>query len=163
MSAIQTYSLFFSILCIALITGLFYGYSCSVNPGLAALDDKEYLKAMQSINKAILNPLFFISFIGSLIILPLTAWFLYSPPLTTKFYCLLFSTVIYIFGVFMVTMFANVPLNTILADFSIDTATVSEISSQRLRFEASWNTFHSIRTVAAVISLSLSIIATLIK
>ena len=37
----------------ALITGLLYAYSCSVNIGLGRLADAEYIAAMQSINKAI--------------------------------------------------------------------------------------------------------------
>ena len=42
----------------ALIAGLLYAYSCSVNIGLGRLADAEYISAMQSINKAIQNPLF---------------------------------------------------------------------------------------------------------
>ena len=55
----------------ALVTGLFYGYLVSVNGGLHRLNDSEYVKAMQSINAVIQNPLFFVSFIGPVILLPL--------------------------------------------------------------------------------------------
>lgn len=34
----------------ALIAGLFYGYTCSVNLGLGKLADREYIAAMNSIN-----------------------------------------------------------------------------------------------------------------
>jgi uncharacterized membrane protein len=56
--------LFFTILLSGLVAGLLYAYSCSVNSGLKNLPDAAYLKAMQSINIAIQNPLFFASFLG---------------------------------------------------------------------------------------------------
>ncbi len=54
----------------ALIAGLFYAWSCSVTLGLARLPDTVYIAFMQATNKAILNPVFFISFIGTAILLP---------------------------------------------------------------------------------------------
>ena len=57
-----------------LIAGLFYSYSCSVNPGLAKLPDEGYVAAMQSINREILNPVFFATFIGTLLLLPISTW-----------------------------------------------------------------------------------------
>jgi uncharacterized membrane protein len=58
----------------ALVTGLYFGYSVSVNGGLHRLNDSEYVKAMQSINAAIQNPIFFVSFIGPLLLLPLATF-----------------------------------------------------------------------------------------
>ena len=58
----------------ALVTGLFYGYSVSVNGGLHRLNDSEYVRTMQSINTVIQNSLFFASFIGPVILLPLAAF-----------------------------------------------------------------------------------------
>ena len=69
----QNSLLFLSVLLSGLIMGLLYGYACSVNPGLNKLSDAEYLRAMQSINTAIQNPVFFISFMGTLFILPVTS------------------------------------------------------------------------------------------
>ncbi|MBC8154239.1 MAG: DUF1772 domain-containing protein, partial [Bacteroidetes bacterium] len=62
----------------ALIAGLLYAYSCSVNPGLNRLSDASYLAAMQSINREIQNPVFFLSFLGALVLLPLSTWMLHS-------------------------------------------------------------------------------------
>ena len=66
--------------CTALIAGLLYAYSCSVIPGLKSLPDAEYIVTMQSINKAIQNPVFFISFMGTLVLLPITTYMNYSQP-----------------------------------------------------------------------------------
>lgn len=62
----------------ALIAGLFYAYSCSVNIGLAKLPDSQYIAAMQSINREIQNPAFFLSFIGTLLMLPISTFFQYK-------------------------------------------------------------------------------------
>src|SRR5206468_9628718 len=70
----------------ALIAGLFYAYSCSVNAGLGKLSDAAYLAAMQSINREILNPLFFMSFMGTLLLLPVCTWVHYSKPVSLRFY-----------------------------------------------------------------------------
>jgi uncharacterized membrane protein len=59
----------------ALIAGLFYAYSCSVVLGLGKLSDAEYLRAMQNINREILNPVF-LSFMGTAIFLPVSTFFL---------------------------------------------------------------------------------------
>ena len=140
----------------ALITGLFYSYSCSVNPGLKRLQDLEYLRAMQSINRAILNPVFFMSFIGTLLLLPVTTLTIYNYEHgSSGFYLMLFATLIYGAGVFGITIFGNVPLNEALDKFDISAAESSEINEQRLKFETSWNRFHVIRTIACVFSLLL--------
>lgn len=47
-----------------LSAGFFYAWSVSVIPGTQHISDTSYLQAMQSINRAILNPLFFVVFFG---------------------------------------------------------------------------------------------------
>jgi uncharacterized membrane protein len=56
-------------------------------------------------------------------------------------------------------MFCNVPLNEQLAKFSILTTTSNEISAMRKSFEKSWNSFHSVRTIASIISFGLTILS----
>jgi uncharacterized membrane protein len=47
--------------------------------------------------------------------------------MTTCFGFLLTASLIYLIGVFGVTLLGNVPLNNTLASFSISTATIEEI------------------------------------
>ena len=145
----------------ALIAGLLYAYSCSVNIGLGRLADAEYISAMQSINKAIQNPLFFISFMGTLLLLPLCTYLNYGQPLSNRFCLLLISTMIYAIGVVGVTALGNVPLNEALDKFNLSSASVETIADERSKFEGSWNRFHVVRTIASIISLVLVIIACL--
>jgi uncharacterized membrane protein len=143
----------------ALIAGLFYAYSCSVNLGLGRLSDAGYIAAMQSINKAILNPLFFTSFMGTLLLLPLCTFLHYGQPATVRFWILLAATLIYVIGTFGVTILGNVPLNDALAKFNMQSASIEDISRQRIKFEGPWNKLHTIRTIAGIICLILVIIA----
>ncbi|GAB3947490.1 DUF1772 domain-containing protein [Spirosoma harenae] len=161
MTSLPTLLLICATVTTALIAGLFYGYSCSVNPGLGRLSDVAYLSAMQSINKAILNPLFFVSFMGALVLLPMTTLQHYSQPITVRFWALLAATLIYLLGVFGITAMGNIPLNNMLESFSIQTASAEEMANLRARFEMPWNNWHMIRTVASVIALVLMVMACL--
>jgi uncharacterized membrane protein len=142
-----------------LIAGLFYAYSCSVNPGLGKLSGEGYLAAMQSINREILNPVFFASFMGTLIFLPVSTWMQYRAGVSTTFWLLLAATLLYAIGTFGVTMFGNVPLNDALDKFSLQGASGEEITRHRAQFEIPWNRLHTVRTVASVAALALVIIA----
>lgn len=147
----------------ALIAGLFYAYSCSVNIGLGRLPHREYLTAMQNINSAILNPLFLISFMGSFILLPLSAWLNYEQSLSGKFLLLAIASAVYIIGVFGVTMLGNVPLNEMLAGADLKSATVADIARLRLSFEHPWLIWHNIRTIASVVCLVLTVVSCVYK
>ena len=158
MLTIQNILLFLSLLLSGLIMGLLYGYTYSVNPGLARLTDGEYLRAMQSINREILNPYFFISFLGTLFILPITTWYSKTHATPACFYLLLAASIIYVTGVVGVTFLGNVPLNNALNQFNVAGADAEALATQRERFEIRWNVFHLWRTFFSVIAVSLTIL-----
>lgn len=141
----------------ALIAGLFYAYSCSVVLGLGKLSDGEYLKAMQNINREILNPVFFMSFMGTAVLLPVSAFvFRGQQP---AFIFLLLATLAYLIGVFGVTVAGNVPMNDMLDKFDISGATTGAIKQMRESFENRWNLLNNVRTVFSVISIALVVCA----
>lgn len=150
---------FLSALLCGLLAGLFYGYDCSVIRGLGNLKDKAYLSAFQSINKAILNPWFFASFAGSLIVLPVTAWVSYGQASMTSFYLVLGAGIVYAVAVFGVTVARNVPLNERLAAADLNTLTDADITKMREHFEKTWNFYHRIRTIASIVSFSLVLLS----
>ena len=151
--------LLFSALASGLIAGLFYSYSCSVNPGLGALPDDHYLAAMQSINRAILNPTFLFSFMGTLLLLPLSTYQHFGTG--SRFYLLLGATLVYAIGTFGVTVAGNVPLNDALDKINLAGTSSQELAAHRLRFELSWNKLHAIRTWASILSFILVLLACL--
>ncbi|WP_228455324.1 DUF1772 domain-containing protein [Chryseobacterium sp. Tr-659] len=135
----------------ALIGGLFYAYSCSVVLGLGKLSDMEYLKAMQNINREILNPVFFISFMGTAALLPLSTFlFRGHQPV---FLFLLLASLAYLIGVFGVTIVGNVPMNDALDKFDISKSTMETARQMRDNFENRWNFLNNIRTIFSVISI----------
>lgn len=148
-------SLFGALFTTGLIAGLFYAYSCSVNPGLGKLSDQAYVQAMQSINVEIQNPVFFASFFGALILTPLAAWFNYSGKINLRFLLILAALIVYVIGTFGVTVVGNVPLNEKLAAFDFTSATSGSIKQARLAFESDWNRWHTMRTFASVIAFGL--------
>lgn len=139
------------------MAGLFYAYSCSVNPGLQRLSDAGYLAAMQSINRAILNPVFLGVFLGTALLLPFATWFSYGAGPNLRFWLLLGAAACYLLGTFGVTMFGNVPLNEALDAFPLENAGPDQLAAQRTRFEAPWNRLHALRTVAAVLAFGLAV------
>ncbi|SHF85068.1 Uncharacterized membrane protein [Chryseobacterium sp. OV279] len=141
----------------ALIAGLFYAYSCSVVLGLGKLSDTEYLKSMQSINREILNPVFFMSFMGTAILLPVTTFLFRGDQ--PAFIFLLLASAVYLIGVFGVTVAGNVPLNDMLDKFDISGSTADVVKQMRDRFENRWNLLNNVRTVFSVISIALVVCA----
>jgi uncharacterized membrane protein len=150
--------LFTTLLFSGLVSGLFYAYSCSVNIGLRHLTDSEYIRAMQSINIAIQNPVFFITFMGLLILFPVSVFQLYKQE-TSSFYWMLAAMAFYFIAVFGVTVFGNVPLNEQLAKFPVSTASETDISKMRQAFETPWNSYHLIRTISSIIAFGLTILS----
>lgn len=142
----------------ALIGGLFYAYSCSVVLGLGKLSDVEYLKAMQNINREILNPVFFMSFMGTAILLPVSAFLFRGQP---PFIFLVLASLAYLIGVFGVTVAGNVPMNDILDKFDISNAAEGAVRQMRDSFENRWNFLNNIRTGFSILSIILVICACL--
>jgi uncharacterized membrane protein len=137
------------------MAGLFFSWSCAITAGLGRLPDTAYLAAMQSINRAILNPLFFSCFFGAAVLLPVSAWLAYTPVLSFRFWLLSGAAACYLAGVMGVTIFGNVPLNEALDAFSLDHAPADAIVRQRAAFETRWNALNSLRTVSATASVVL--------
>jgi uncharacterized membrane protein len=144
-----------------LLAGLLYAYWCSVNPGLARMPDTIYLHAMQSINRAILNPWFFLTFLGAMIFLLLAAWRLYAQGFYVSFSWMLAAGLVYVAGVFLVTGAGNVPLNEKLAATDLTGMSDEQLRALRNLIEGPWNRYHIIRTLASIVAFILSLIAIL--
>ncbi|MHA4810674.1 anthrone oxygenase family protein [Flavitalea flava] len=145
----------------ALMAGLFFAWYCSVIPGLSRLTDATYISAMQSINRAIQNPMFFFCFFGTAFFLPLCTYLQYNHSHSPRFWFLLAATVIYLAGVMGVTIFGNIPLNEGLDTFQLTSSTVQDIRAARAGFEDSWNALNNIRTVSSILAILFVIIACL--
>ncbi|WP_343670584.1 DUF1772 domain-containing protein [Chitinophaga sp.] len=141
-----------TIIILGLTAGIFYCWSISVTRGLALLPDKEYILAFQKLNRAILNPLFFICFFSPLVLLPICLWREFT-------ITLLLATLFYYIGVMGVTIVGNIPLNNMLEAFPVQGANIEEMRQIRAQFEPKWNTLNHIRTLCSLVSFILSLIS----
>lgn len=156
--SIKSISLFSAVLLTGLSAGFFYAWSVSVIPGTLKVADTIYLETMQSINRAILNPAFFLIFFGSVILL-VTNTIQQYPALGLTFWLMLAATLIYLVGTIGVTGLGNVPLNDALDALDLNDLSDDKHARFRQYYELKWNKLHTIRTVFAVISFLLSLLA----
>ena len=157
----KTAVLFITILLNALSVGFFFAWSVSVILGTQKVSDYTYLESMQSINREILNPAFFIVFFGSLITLIINTCLQFNNK--PVFWLVLASTIIYLIGTFGVTAFGNVPLNNELDTLNINSIILKELENFRTYYESTWNHYHSIRTISGMISFILLLISSFIQ
>ena len=102
-------------LLLGLSAGVFFTFSNSVMPGLRRTDDNTYVTAFTSMDTAILNPLFFVVFVGALVAPGVTAVLTFIAGDVTAAWLFVAATAVYLVGVIGVTGAVNVPLNNALA------------------------------------------------
>ena len=151
-----------AIIALVLLTGLSAGlcftWTNAVTPGIGRLDDLGYLQSFQQMNRTILNPVFFVVFFGPFF-LNLISIYLFKSNSSHLLWLLILAGVLYFFGVLVVTVFGNVPLNEMLDKTDLGIASIDEIRQLREKFEVKWNRLHSIRTFTSIISFLLLIIS----
>jgi len=158
---LKTLVLYVAILLTGLSAGLFYAWAVSVIPGTQRISDTAYLESMQAINRAILNPAFFIAFFGPILALGWSTFQYY--PAKLPFWLLLLALAAYLIGTFGVTFFGNVPLNDQLDLLDLATLDSAEAKEFRQSYEQKWNRFHLLRTISSVISFGLVLLAVFAK
>ena len=139
------------VLQVGLTSGLLFIFSFAVNPGLARLNEEEYFRAMKFINQVILNPLFFLVFIGPAITMPALTFMTRND--SDMFIFTLFSTILYISGVILITSFKNVPLNN-----KLEKLDPKEFKDVFLWYKKPWNFWHNIRTFIGIASFIIIIV-----
>ena len=157
----KTIIFFITVVLTALSAGIFFAWSVSVIPGTKKITDITYLETMQTINKEILNPVFFAVFFGSLVFLVISTITQFNHKPT--FWLVLSAMLIYAVGTFGFTAFGNVPLNNELDALNLKELNLSELKSFRTYYERYWNGFHTIRTLAGLVSFLLLLISIFIK
>lgn len=157
----KTAVLFITVLLNALSTGFFFAWSVSVILGTKKVGHITYLETMQTINREILNPVFFIVFFGSLITLVITTYLQFNNK--PVFWLVLASAIIYLIGTFGITALGNVPLNNELEALNITQLSKLELKNFRTNYESTWNHYHNIRTISSIISFILLLISILIQ
>ncbi|OKI73938.1 anthrone oxygenase family protein [Micromonospora sp. CB01531] len=145
MTIVRTGVLVAATLLTGLMAGLFFAYSCSVMPGLAATDDRSFVQTMRWINRRILNGWFLTAFLGSMVLLvaAVALHFRNGPVLAWT------GAALVLYGATLViTMRWNVPLND-----QLDRAGPADDPAEvRGRFEAPWVRWNLARTITSVVA-----------
>ncbi len=155
--SIKSLTLFIAVVLTGLSAGLFYAWLVSVIPGTRKVIDITYLESMQSINRAILNPAFFLIFMGSPLVLAISTIQQFNSGIT--FWLLLAATITYVLGVFGVTILGNVPLNDALDALNLSEFGEVNVKAFRQSYEEKWNRLHLIRTIFSVLSFMISLLS----
>lgn len=132
-----------------LITGVFYIYACNIMPSLSRSDDRVFIEVMQNIDDQIQNPVFFLSFMGALLLAAVAAWQSRRSPHRWWVFAALIAYAL----AFFVTVAANIPLNNELADAS-DPAKIADPAAVREEFEDPWVAWNVVRALLSTLALA---------
>ncbi len=140
----------------ALMAGTFFAFSVFVMPALKRLPAPQAIAAMQSINLAVINPLFMLVFMGTALLSLVLAFVGWKQPNAAW---LLVGCALYLIGTFGVTAGGNVPLNDALATLKPD---APDAATAWASFYGAWMIWNHVRTLAAL-SACASFIISLVK
>ncbi len=130
-----------------LMAGAFFAFSTFVMRALGRIAPARGIAAMQSINIAVINPLFLGVLFGTGVLCVLLAVAaLMTWPATGAAY-LLVGSLLYVVGNVVVTMVGNVPLNNALAAVQPDSADGARLWA---RYLTRWMAWNHVRTVTAL-------------
>lgn len=130
-----------------LMAGLFFAFSVAVMRGLSRLPPAAGMSAMQSINVAILNPVFLAVFFGTpllclvVLISSLLRWHEAGAGLLVS------GATLYLVGVFLTTVFVNVPMNNVLASTA---PADSDGPGRWVGYLTKWTAWNHVRTLTAL-------------
>lgn len=139
-----------------LIAGVFFGFSTFVMKALERLPSAEGMAAMQSINIAVINPMFLGTFFGTAavcVVLGICSVLQWQRPGAAY---LLAGAIFYLIGSLLVTSVFNVPMNDALASAA---TTGTEGASLWKNYLTNWTFWNHVRTAASLLSTASFIIA----
>ncbi|MFE0684166.1 DUF1772 domain-containing protein [Streptomyces sp. NPDC058961] len=151
-SKVATALLLISTILIGLMAGLFFAFDISVMPGLAAGDERTYVTAMQSFNKAIDgNGLFGMVFVLALLTSAASAVVEFRKGRRAVAIWVGAASVAYLI-VLMITFSVDIPLNNELADAG-NAAKMTDFSIVD-KFKGTWATTNIMRTLLCTAALT---------
>jgi uncharacterized membrane protein len=133
------------------MAGVFGIYANAIMPGLGKTDDRTFVGAFQSIDRAIINPLFMATFLGALVLTGLAAVLHLGGDARSVLPWVVAALVLYL-AAFVVTIGVNVPLNDGLKAAG-DPDRIADLAAARERFnEARWVTWNAVRAVLSTVA-----------
>jgi uncharacterized membrane protein len=149
MRTLVTGLLWLSVVGCGLLAGLYFAFSTFIMTALGRTDQAAGIAAMNAINKVIVQSPFLPVFLGSTLTclaLAILAPFRWDEPGAAMW---LTGGVLYVVGMFVVTMVFNVPLNNALA--AVQPAS-SEAATLWARYLTDWTWWNHVRTIASTLA-----------
>lgn len=142
-----------TLLC-SLVAGFVFAFAVVVMPGIGTLNDREFLRGFQVVDRVIQNsqPVFLAVWIGSVVALLASAGLGLGQLTGLDRGLLAAAVVVFLVGVQLPTATINVPLNNQLQALDIESADEPTLAGVRQNFEARWNRWNVIRTVLATVT-----------
>jgi uncharacterized membrane protein len=148
---VQTISLFAATITMGLTAGVFGLYAHTIMRGLGGTDDRTFVGAFQAIDRAIMNPLFLLTFFGALVFSASAAVVYLRGDARPALPWILAAGLLY-FVTVVITMVVNVPLNDALKAAG-DPDRIADLAAVRANFdEARWIAWNVVRTVATTVA-----------
>jgi uncharacterized membrane protein len=147
MTTLRAISLLGATITMGLVAGVFALFAHTIMPGLNATDDRTFVSAFQSIDRAIINPFFMLSaFLGALL-------FTSAAAVTNRgsdaLPWIVIALGLYLVA-FVVTIAVNVPLNNVIKTAG-NPAHMQDLAAVRERFhEARWAAWNLVRVFTSV-------------
>ena len=133
-----------------LLAGVFALYSHTIMPGLGATDDRTFVAAFQATDRAIMNPLFLLTFLGTPVGCVAAALLHLGEDDASALPWILAALALYVV-VFLITGAANVPLNSAIK--GAGEPDEIDVTAARAAFhEDRWSRWNLVRTVASLVA-----------
>jgi uncharacterized membrane protein len=137
-----------AVLTMGLMAGVFGVFTHTIMPGLRHTDDRTFVGAFQSIDRAIINPWFMAGFFGALVLTGLAAVLHLSGDKRNMLPWIATAFLLYLIAV-VITLAVNVPLNDVIKAAG-DPARIGDLAAVRRHFdEARWSAWNLVRTLTS--------------
>src|SRR5262245_2210663 len=150
MELLRSVTLVAATVSLGLMAGVFGLYAHAIMPGLRKTDDRTFVGAFQSIDRAIINPLFMSTFFAALLVTGLAAA-LHVGEGGSVLPWIIAAVVLYL-ATFAITIGIHVPLNNAIKAAGTPT-NMTDLATVRQRFNeakwASWNIARAVMSTAA--------------
>jgi uncharacterized membrane protein len=144
-----------------LSTGVIALFAHTIMPGLKTTDDRTFVAAFQSLNRAILNPWFMTTFFGALILIGIAGLLHLGGDRRAALPWLVVAFVLYLIAV-IITMAVHVPLNDAIT--AAGDPNQIDVAQVRAAFNepkwVSWNVVRLLTSTAAFVILTTVLINT---
>ena len=144
----------------SLVAGFLFAFAVVVMPGIGSLNDREYLRAFQEMDRVIQNnqPIFILVWVGSVVSLVTSLVLGFGQLEGVGRLLTIFAALANLLFVQLPTVTTNIPLNNKLQTLDVNAMNEAAQHAARKDFESRWNLWNSIRTVFASLASVLLII-----